>query len=331
MSVLLSDCVDLFRRWMRRFAWLTLIVGGTAFSQDYPGKPIRVVVPFPPGGSTDIAARIVGERLSSQVKQPVLIENRPGANGSIGAEIAARSAPDGYTLFLGNLGVMAINPAIYEKLPYDPRKSFVPVAMNIVSPLILIANPASGITTVADLIARAKAEPGKLTFSSGGNGSAAHLAAELLNFAAGTQTLHIPYKGAAPATTAVASGEVVYGFSGQGPSWPLVNAGKLRALALSGLKRSSDNPNTPVVAETLPDFEVLDWNGMFVPAGTPNEIIIKLNQLINAALNDSETRSKMSANGLDTTPRSVEQFATFIRSEQEKWEKVARAAKIRAD
>jgi len=207
----------------------------------------------------------------------------------------------------------------------------VPVAMNIVSPLILIANPASGITTVADLIARAKAEPGKLTFSSGGNGSAAHLAAELLNFAAGTQTLHIPYKGAAPATTAVASGEVVYGFSGQGPSWPLVNAGKLRALALSGLKRSSDNPNTPVVAETLPDFEVLDWNGMFVPAGTPNEIIIKLNQLINAALNDSETRSKMSANGLDTTPRSVEQFATFIRSEQEKWEKVARAAKIRAD
>lgn len=320
-----------FMRLLRQLVYAACAIASTAFAQDYPTKAVRVIVPFPPGGSTDIAARIVGEKLSTMIKQPVLIENRPGANGGIGAETAARAAPDGYTLFLGNLGVMAINPAIYERLSYDPRKQFVPVAMNIVSPLILIANPSAGINTVADLIARAKAEPGKLTFSSGGNGSAAHLAAELLNVAAGTQTLHVPYKGAAPATTAVASGEVVYGFSGQGPSWPLVKAGKLRALALSGLKRSSDNPDTPAVAETLADFEVLDWNGMFVPTGTSSEIVNRLNQWINAALNDPETRAKMQTNGLDATPRSAEQFAAFIRNEQAKWERVARAAKVKAD
>ncbi len=331
MKISYRNHSKLVARALHGLIWASLALAGAVAAQDYPGKAIRIVVPFPPGGSTDIAARIVGDKLSAMIRQPVLIENKPGANGGIGAETAARAAPDGYTLLLGNLGIMAINPAIYEKLPYDPRKQFVPVAMNVVSPLILIAHPSAGIQTVGELIARAKAEPGKLTFSSGGNGSAAHLAAELLNFTAGTQTLHVPYKGAAPATTAVASGEVVYGFSGQGPSWPLVKAGKLRALALSGLKRSPENPDTPVVAESLPDFEVLDWNGMFVPAGTPGDIVSRLNQLINAALNEPDTRSKMQTNGLDATPRSPEQFAAFIRGEQEKWEKVARAAKVKAD
>ena len=307
------------------------ILGGASYAQDYPIKALRIVVPFPPGGSTDLAARIVGEKLSAITKQTVLIENKAGANGGIGAEIVARAAPDGYTILLGNLGIMAINPAIYERLSYDPRKQFVPVAMNVVSPLILIAHPSAGIHNVADLIARAKSEPGKLTFASGGNGSAAHLAAELLNYTTGIQTLHVPYKGAAPATMAVATGEVVYGFSGQGPSWPLVKSGKLRALALSGPKRSVEHPDTNVVAETVANFEVLDWNGMLLPVGTPSEIIQKLNQLINEALSDPDTRSKLNANGLEATPRTSEQFSAFIRGEQEKWGKVAKAAKVRAD
>jgi tripartite-type tricarboxylate transporter receptor subunit TctC len=310
---------------------ITLVLGGASYAQDYPSKALRIVVPFPPGGSTDIAARIVGEKLSLITKQTVLIENRAGANGGIGAEIVARSSPDGYTILLGNLGIMAINPAIYERLSYDPRKQFLPVAMNVVSPLILIAHPSTGIHNVADLITRAKSEPGKLSFSSGGNGSAAHLAAELLNYSTGIQTLHVPYKGAAPATMAVATGEVMYGFSGQGPSWPLVKAGKLRALALSGPKRSVEHPDTAVVAEVVANFEVLDWNGMLLPVGTPTEIIQKLNQLINETLNDPDTRSKLQANGLDATPRTSEQFAVFIRGEQEKWAKVAKAAKVRAD
>jgi len=245
--------------------------------------------------------------------------------------LAARAGADGYTLLLGNLGIMAINPAIYQKLSYDPVKDFVPVAMNVVSALILIAHPSAGVNTVAELVARSKSDPGKLTYSSGGNGSAAHLSAELLNFTAGIRTTHVPFKGAAPATAAVAGGEVAYAFSGQGPSWPLVKAGKLRALALTGPKRSPEHPDTPTVAETIPGVEVLDWNGMFVPAGTPREIITRLNTQINLVLANPDSRTRMVAQGLEAAPASPEQFAAFIRAEREKWDRVAKGAKIRVE
>jgi tripartite-type tricarboxylate transporter receptor subunit TctC len=266
------------------------------------------------------------------LKQPVIVDNRAGANGLIGAEAVSRAAPDGYTLLLGNLGVMAINPAIRTKLPYDPRKGFVPVGMLAISPLILIASTSSGIKTAADLVAFAKKQPEKLAYSTGGIGSASHLAAELFNHLTGVRTMHVPYKGAAPATAAVASGEVAYSFSGQGPSWPMVKAGKVVAVALTGAARSPEHPDTPTIKESgAANYETVDWFGLFLPAGASRDIVSKLNAEINKVMKAPETRPAFVAQGLEPSPRSPEEFSAFIQAEQQKWDKVAKAAKIRAE
>jgi tripartite-type tricarboxylate transporter receptor subunit TctC len=303
-----------------------------AEAQTYPNRPIRIIVPFTPGGSTDIAARIIGERIAPALGQSVVIENRPGANGGIGADAAARAAPDGYTLFLGNLGTLGINPAIYPNLPYDPSRDFAPVVRTAVSPLVLIVSPQSGINSVADLIARGKAQPGTLTFSSAGNGSAAHFAAELFNHLNGMTSVHVPYNGAAPATAAIAAGDVNYSFSGQGPSWPLVDGGRLRALGLTGSSRSQQRPNVPTVAEAgVAGYEMVDWNGILVPAATPRAIVDRLNAEIVKALSASDIQSRFAEQGLQPAGNTPEEFAAFIRAEQTKWLGIARAANIKVE
>jgi tripartite-type tricarboxylate transporter receptor subunit TctC len=305
---------------------------GSAMAQEYPVRTVRIIVPFTPGGSTDISARLVAERLTTSLKQSVIVENRAGANGIIGAEAVARSAPDGYTMLLGNLGVIAINPAIRSSLSYNPRKDFVPVVMLAVSPLVLITHPASGIKSAADLVARAKAAPEKLAYSTGGIGSASHMAAELFNYLTGVRTTHVPYKGAAPATAAVAAGDVAYSFSGQGPSWPMVKAGRVLGVALTGAGRSSEHPETPTIKESgVANYETVDWFGLFLPAGAPRDIVTRLNVETNKILAATETRPTFLAQGLEPSSGSTEQFAAFIQAEQEKWDKVAKTANIRAE
>ena len=308
------------------------ILGGASYAQDYPIKALRIVVPFPPGGSTDLAARIVGEKLSAITKQTVLIENKAGANGGIGAEIVARAAPDGYTILLGNLGIMAINPAIYERLSYDPRKQFVPVAMNVVSPLILIAHPSAGIHNVADLIARAKSEPGKLTFASGGNGSAAHLAAELLNYTTGIQTLHVPYKGAAAVNDVLSGNQGMFMFGTIPSVIQFVRAGRLRGLAVTSLKRSASAPDIPTMAESgYPEFEASSWFGLLGPADMPRDIANKLHAEVVRILKIPEIRDKLSQQGADPVGNSPEEFAAYIRAETTKWAKVVKASGAKAE
>ncbi len=312
-----------------------LILGGLsamALAQDYPSHPIRLIVPFAPGGTTDIVARIIADRLGQNLRQAIVVENRAGAGGGIGTDAVAKAAPNGYTLLMGHIGALTINPAIYEKLPYQPLRDFAPISVAIVTPLILITGPTSGINSVAQLVALAKAQPEKLTYATAGAGSASHMASELLNFNARIKTIHIPFKGAGPATTAVVAGDVSFMFSGQGQSWPLVKAGKLRSLGLASLKRSPEHPDTPTIAEAgIPNFEMLDWNGLLAPAGTPGDIITKLNREVRTVLTDPAVSAKLISQGYEPRPGSPEDFTALIKSELEKWAQVAKTAGIKVD
>lgn len=310
----------------------TILSAGGLSAQGYPTRVIKIIVPFPPGGNPDIAARIVGEELAKSLKQPVVIENRSGANGGIGASAVARAEPDGYTLLGANLGAIGINPGIYEKLIYDPVNDFVPIAQFVASPLLLIGSRDGGFELVASLIALAKKNPGKLTFSSSGNGSASHMAGVLFNQMAETDITHVPYRGASGAATDVATGAISIAFGGQGAAWSLVAAGRVKAIALTGARRSSEHPDTPTVSEAgVPGFQVVDWTGLLAPAGTPRAIVDKLNDEIQKVLRDQEVVRKLAAQGLDPTPGSPENFAKFIAAEQKKWAEVARKAGVRVE
>ena len=301
-----------------------------ARAQDYPSRLIKIIVPFPPGGNPDLAARLVAERVSAGFGQPVIIENRPGANGALGASAVAKAAPDGYTLLVTSLGVLAINPAIYDQLPYNPKTDFAPVGRLAISPLLLIAGPSGPINSVQSLIAAARKEPGKLTFSSSGVGSAAHMAAALFNQVTDTEMLHVTFRGTADATTAVASGNISVAFGGQGVSWPLVEAGKVRALALTGANRSTMHPETPTVAEAgVSGYEVADWVGLLAPAGTAQSIVDKLNAEIKKALADPALAQKFTLQGLDPAVTAPQEFSAFMAAEQQKWSAVAKKANIR--
>ncbi len=301
-------------------------------AQAYPTKAIRFVVPFAPGGNTDVVARLVANGMSLQMGQPIVVENRAGAGGGIGTDFVAKAAPDGYTVLIGHIGALTINPAIYEKLPYDTLKDFEPVGLSVVTPLVLVSAPSVGIGSVAELIAKAKADPGKLTYATAGAGSAAHMASELFNMTAHIQTTHIPYKGAAPATTSLVSGEVSFAFNGQAPAQPFVKAGKLVALGVTGLTPSPLFPGVPTIASMgLKDFEVVDWNGLLVPAGTPKNIVDRLNAELVKFLNLPETKVRFAQLGFEGRPGTPAQFATFIKSEMDKWGRSAKAAKIKAD
>jgi tripartite-type tricarboxylate transporter receptor subunit TctC len=297
-------------------------------AQTYPAKPLRIIVPFAPGGSTDIVARALGAKASESLGQGVIIDNRAGAGGNIGAEAAARAVPDGYTLFMGHVGTLAINPALYRKLPYDPIRDFTPITLAIASPLLLVAHPSLPVKSIADVVALARKRPGQLTYSSAGAGSASHLSGELLSSIGKLEILHVPYKGTGPATLAVMGGEVSMMFSGQGTSWPLVKSDKLRLIAHTGGKPIANAPKLAAVKDTLPGYEMINWHGVLAPAGTPAEIIVRLNAEFVKALSSTEVRARLTDDGFEVIGGSPEAFARFIQSEKDKWAKVIANAKI---
>jgi tripartite-type tricarboxylate transporter receptor subunit TctC len=297
-----------------------------AFAQSYPSKPIRLVVPYPPGGPLDIMARALGQKLTEAWSQPVVVDNRAGAGGNIGADLVAKSPADGYTLLMGAVATHAINPSLYGKIPYDPVKDFAPVALVAQVPNILVVNPSVPARSVRELIELARARPGYLNFGSGSTGSTGHLAGELFNTMAGVKMVHIPYKGAAPATTDLLAGQVQLMFDNLASALPNVKAGKLRALAVTTLARSPAMPELPTIAESgLPGFDLTTWFGIMAPAGTPPEIVVKLNAEIVRALNAKDMRERLEKMGAEPPANNTpENFAAFIRTEAAKYAKVVK-------
>lgn len=313
----------------------TLILTGclalAAQAQNYPVKPVRWVVPGAPGDGSDSMARLIGDRLGRVFGQPVVIENRPGAGGVLGSEQAAKAAADGYTMIVGNAGSHGINAAIYTKLSYDVVRDFAPVALICTAPNVMVVSPAIKALNVAEFIAYAKANPGKLNYASGGVGSSAHLSAELFKSMAGVEMTHVPYKGAAPAVTAVLSNEVGL-MIGNLPPWSAhLKAGKARALAVTTAGRYAGLPDVPALSEALPGFETVAWFGVLAPAGTPKPIIERVNREINAVLAQADVRERLAALGCDPAPGTSEAFAARVSGDVARWKKLAAEKNIRAD
>ena len=309
-----------------------LPAGATQPPAAYPAKPIRLVVPFTPGGSTDILARAIGVELTKAWGQPVIIDNVPGAGGSIGADKVAKSAADGYTLLMGHIGTLAVNPSLYPALPYNPVKDFAPVAWVARVPNVLVVHPAVNARTVKDLVALAKARPGQLNYGSGGNGSAANLATEYFKRQTGASLLHIPYKGTAPAVTDLVGGQIQVLFTGAPAVLPFIKSGQLKALAVSSPKRLDALPDLPTVAEGgYKDFEADQWYGLVAPAGTPREVIMKLNAQINQSLNSPELKTRLASEGAIATPTTPEAYGQLIVREIARWKPVIQSGRVRAD
>ncbi|CAN0166188.1 unnamed protein product, partial [Phaeothamnion confervicola] len=302
-----------------------------ALAQAYPAKAVRIVVPFAAGGGTDSLARLLGMKLQESLGQTFVIDNRPGAGGTIGTEIAARAPPDGYTLLAVNAGHV-INPHLYKTLTYDTVKSFAPVALWGTASYVLVVHPSVPATSVKELIALAKRRS-DMTFASSGNASTTHLAAELFNNMAGTKMTHVPYKGGGPANTALISGEVTCYFGSIGGSLPHIHSGRLRTLAVTGIKRSSALPLVPTIAESaLPGYDVTGWFGMLAPAGTPHDAVAALNKEVNRALQQPEFRKRLlDAEGADPAPLSTAEFAQFITAELRKYAEIVRISGARLD
>ena len=304
---------------------------GPAASQAFPSKPIKIVVPYTPGGPTDIPARLVGQKLSELFGQPVIIDNRPGAGGNIGADAVAKAPADGYTLLLVTTG-HAINPAIYPKLGYDLTKDLVAVSQLTSSPMVVTVNPGLGVNSIQELIALAKAKPGTVSFGSAGNGSSTHLAPELFSMMAGIKMNHIPYKGSVPALTDVMAGTTQVAFDYMTSAMPFVRDGKLKGLATTGAARSPAAPDLPTVAEAgVPGFEVIGWNGVMAPAGTPPEVIAKLNAAIKQALATREVAERIAGLGASVQWNTPADFGAFVKAEVAKWGKVAKASGAKID
>ena len=329
---------------MRRSEWLPALVGmapvfllllglpDAATAQAYPTKPIRIIVPFPPGGATDILARAVGLELTKALGQPVPIENHGGAGGNIGADMVAKSAPDGYTLVMATVGTHAINMSLYSKMPYDTVKDFAPVTLVASVPNVLVVHPSVPVKTVTDLIELAKAKPGQINFASSGNGTSIHLSGELFKTMAGVSMVHVPYKGSAPAVADLLGGQVQLMFDNMPSSLPHIKAGKLRAIAVTSAKRSPALPDLPTIAEAgLPGYEASSWFGVLAPAGTPREIITRLNQTIVASLRTPAMNERLSSQGAEPVGNTPEQFASFIQAEIAKWAKVIKASGAKLD
>jgi tripartite-type tricarboxylate transporter receptor subunit TctC len=299
---------------------------------NWPTKPIRLVVPFTPGGSTDILARSIGKELQDAWGQPVVIDNVPGAGGSIGADKVAKSPADGYTLLMGHIGTLAVNPSLYPHLPYDPIKSFAPVAWVARVPNVLVVHPSVPARTVQELVALAKAKPGQLAYGSGGNGSAANLATEYFKLRTGTSLLHIPYRGTAPATADLMGGQIQVLFTGAPAVLGQIRAGQLRALAVSSPKRLDALPDVPTVAESgYKDFEADQWYGVVAPAGTPPAVIAKLNAQINLSLNSPALKQRLNNEGAVAVPTTPEAFGAHIAREIARWQPVIKSGRVKAD
>lgn len=298
----------------------------------FPTKPIRIIVPFPAGGYSDSLARIIATDMSNSFGQSVMVDNRPGAGGNIGADLVAKSAPDGYNLVMGTIGTQAINPWIYQRMPYDAAKDFEPIAFVADAETVLVVNPSVGARSVAELIALAKAKPGSLTFASGGPGTTGHLAGELFKATTKTFITHIPYKGNVPALTDLVGGQVTMSFATMQPALPFIKSGKLIALATLGTQRTPALPDVPTLREAgLKDFEVRNWTGLLATAGTPAAVTQKLALEVDKSMNSPTVRSMMAAQGLSYTRMGPQTFTTFVKSESTKWAAIAGAAHVKAD
>src|SRR5688572_18634979 len=313
-------------------AAVTIGAHTSAAAQAYPQKPIRLVVGVPAGGTTDVVARLVGQKLGEQLAQQVVIENRGGAGGNIGAELVAKAPPDGYTLFLATIGTMTINPSLYSKMPFDTLRDFAAISQLTSMPQLLVVHPSVPVKSVKELIAYAKARPGQLNFASGGAGTAIHLAGELFKTMAGVEMVHIAYKGSAPAMTDLISGQVTVMFDQILTALPHVKSGRLRALAVTTEKRSPAAPQIPTIAEAaLPGYAVTTWHGLLAPAGTPREIVNRLSSETARALQSPDIRDRFAAQGVDPISSTPEQFAAMMKSELEKWRKVIAASGTKID
>ena len=305
---------------------LSLVLTAPANAQSYPNKPVRVVVPYPPGGPTDIVARVLFQQVSEATGQQFLVDNRAGAGGNIGAEIVAKSPADGYTLLIGTTA-HAINMSLFKNLSYDVQKDFAPVSLLTQGPLVLVAHPQFPANSIKEVIELAKSKSGGVNFASSGNGQSTHLSAELFNTMAGIKMSHVPYKGSAPALTDVMSGQVDVMFDTTLSAMPFVKAGKLKALGLTSPVRSPAAPDVPTIAESgLPGYEVFAWNGVFVPAGTPKAIIQQLNDQIRKAMLLPQVKDKFSAQGFAASWNSPENFGVFVKNEVDKWTRTVKAS-----
>jgi tripartite-type tricarboxylate transporter receptor subunit TctC len=322
---------------MRRLQRASLAIALTFFvaaaaAQGYPAKPIKLIVPFPPGGGTDISARTVANGLSNSGRWTFVIENKPGAGGNLGVDQAVKSPADGYTVVIGQTSNLAINPALYAKLPYDPLKDLSPVVLLVSAPVVLVVTASSKYKSLADLIAAAKNDPGAITYASPGNGTVSHLAGELLQRAAGVKLSHVPYKGAAQALSDTLGGQVQSFMSSVPSALAHVKSGRLRAIAVTSAKRSPELPAVPTIAESgYPGFEANTWYGLLVPTGTPTPVIALLNAEVNRVLATPEVRARLASEGGDTLGGSPERFAAFLAAEHAKWGRVVRESGVRVD
>jgi tripartite-type tricarboxylate transporter receptor subunit TctC len=306
-----------------------LLVTGASIAQQYPTKPIRIIVPFAPGGPNDILARVIGQKLTEAWGQQTIVENRPGGGTVIGTEVVAESPPDGYTLLMVSTSHTS-NPSL-RKLPYDPLRGLEPVILVAAAPNVLIAHPSLPAKSVKELIAVARSRPDQVAYGSGGAGTSTHLSGAMLTQMGGVRMVHVPYKGGGPATIDLLSGQITWMFGTLLPSMPHIRSGRLRALAVTSTKRTPVLPDVPLVADSLPGFEASSWYGVSAPGGTPKDVVAKLNQEIARILNSAEMRERLSHEGAEVVGGSPEEFGRFYRAEIDKWAKVIRAAGIKLE
>jgi tripartite-type tricarboxylate transporter receptor subunit TctC len=312
-------------------AALLVSVSAVAQSESYPNRPVRFIIPYAAGGATDSIGRLVGQKMAQELGESIVVENRAGADGNIGATVVAKAAPDGYTILLGDVGNMTMGPAVRRNVPFDPVRDFAPISQLVSAPNIVVVNPSVPVNTFSEFIAYAKANPGKLSYASSGTGGSAHLAGELLKRATGIDMIHVPYKGASAAIPDVLRGEVQV-MIGLSPVLPLVRDQRLRPLATTGLKRTTFLPEIPAIAEVgFPGFEATAWYGLFAPAGTPKAVLSRLHDVAIKALKSPDVKSKLEAAGNEVIGSNPEDFAAYIRSELKKWADVVAAAGIKVE
>jgi len=317
---------------MKRCIWILLALAGAAVAQPYPQRAMHMIVPYAVGGASDTTARILAAKLSERLAQPIVVDNRTGAGGAIGTEAAARAAPDGYTIVMGNNSSHGSNPAVYAKLPYDAVKDFAPISFVAAVPYVLVVAPSLPAKSVPELIALAKSSPGKMNYASAGNGSTHHFCGELLKSMAGIDLVHVPYKGSPPAIAGLLGGEVSLMFANVTDIGSQIKAGKVRALAVTTAQRSKSLPEVPTLSEAgLPGFEIGSWFGLLAPAGTPAPIIARLNAEAVKVLARADVRSTLGAQGLEVASSTPEQFGAHIKSEIAKFGRIAKSAGIKAE
>jgi tripartite-type tricarboxylate transporter receptor subunit TctC len=326
--------MNTYSRLAAGFALLASLVAAmpAVLAQSYPARPVRIVVPFPPGGGTDIGTRIIAQKLQESWGQPVVVENKPGAAGIVGTEMVAKAAPDGYTLIMGNIGTHAINISLYKKLSYDPVKDFAPISQVAGLPLFLLVHPSVPVNSVKELIALAKSKPGELNFSSSGAGGSMHVAAELFKNMTGVNMVHIPYKGGSPAVADLLSGQVALSFATVLETLSHVKSGRVRALAVTSAARSIAYPDLPTVAEAgVPGYESISWLGLFAPAGTPRDIVNRISSEVQRIIRLPEVKERLLAQGAEPIGTSPEQFALALQSDIAKYARIIRESGYKAE